>query len=141
LIRIQKQLYTLNAFFGRSIEFVTPPETVWVIVFDECRYFWSCAALGTWPFVDRVNLVWFGGEGIGNAAVCSTEVLQITHNQQVDFLGYGNMARSTNPMMSRSAALSWFTAIFLKSSAKASSSSKLLLELMIALFFPSGSKN
>lgn len=46
------------------------------------------------------------------------------------------MARSTNPTMSRSAVLSWFTARFLKSSAKAPSSSKLLLELMIALFSP-----
>ena len=45
------------------------------------------------------------------------------------------MARSTNPTMSRSAVLSWFTAIFLKSSVKESSSSKLLMELMIALFF------
>jgi hypothetical protein len=45
------------------------------------------------------------------------------------------MARSTKPTMRRSAVLSWFTAIFLKSSVKASSSSKLLMELMIALFF------
>jgi len=50
------------------------------------------------------------------------------------------MARSTNPTMSRSAVLSWFTAIFLKSSVKASSSSKLLMELMIAFVFPGGSK-